>query len=122
MRPYRCGVLPEWVDKPIAGQDGLGPPWGGKYVSLHAPSKGNLVMKRQRFDLFLVFTVLAALALLGVAVWVAVLRPQSNWHPAGLYLPSWRPSDFLVSSVFLLLTAFVCVVGGMHYDDRYYDA
>lgn len=79
-------------------------------------------MKNKQFDFVLSLTVAGALALLGVAVWYAILRPQSNWHPVGLYLPGWRPSDFLVSSVYLLFTALVCFAGGVHYDDRYYDA
>ena len=70
-------------------------------------------MKKRRFDLFLVFIALAALALLGMAVWYAILRPDSNYRPQ--ILPDHGIPDCLCSIFYLLLTAFVCFVGGLRY-------
>lgn len=75
-------------------------------------------MKKKKFDLLLALTVIAALALLGAAVWFAVLRPNSNWHiePGVIALPDWRPPDCLISAFFLLSAAIACFAGGLHYD------
>ena len=77
-------------------------------------------MKRQRFDLFLVLTVLAALALLGMAVWYAVLRPNDNYQGyifAHVMLPDNPIPDYWISVFFLFFTALACFAGGVHYDE-----
>lgn len=75
-------------------------------------------MKKKKLDLLLAVTVIAALALLGAAVWFAVLRPNSNWHiePGVIALPDWRPPDCLISAFFLLSAAIACFAGGLHYN------
>lgn len=75
------------------------------------------MMKKRRFNPVLALTVVAAAVLLGAAVWYAVLRPQSNWHPVGIHLPDHRPPDCWVSAFFLFLTAHVCFTGGVFCDE-----
>ncbi len=76
-------------------------------------------MKKRRFDLVLAIIVVGVLALLGTAVWFAVLRPNSNWHvaPGEIVLPGTRATDLFTSAIFLLFTAWACFAGGVHYDD-----
>lgn len=74
-------------------------------------------MKKRWFDPVLVLAVVGALALLAAAVWYAVLRPQSNWHPVGPHLPEHRFPDCWISAFFLFFTALACFAGGVHYDE-----
>lgn len=75
-------------------------------------------MKKRRFDFVLALTVVGALALLGVAVCYAVLRPDSNYNFYATMLPvSWAPPDCWRSAIFLLFAAQVCFAGGVHYDE-----
>lgn len=78
------------------------------------------MMEKRRFDFVLALTVVGALALLGVAIWFAVFRPQSNlqgYISAGLMAPIHPIPDCWISVFFLLFTALACFAGGVHYDE-----
>jgi hypothetical protein len=77
-------------------------------------------MQRRRFDFRLAITTVVALALLGVAVWFAILRPNDNYQGyifAHVMLPDNPIPDCWISVFFLLFTALACFAGGVHYDE-----
>lgn len=80
-------------------------------------------MKKFLYYLILTVTVLAVVALVGMAFRFAILRPDSNYHFGSGQLPEMGIPDCVVGAVCMLFAAPVCFVGSLlirflNYDDK----